>query len=131
MTANLDLEVKAREIGITFSHQVNLAPSGYTQLLTGLLFAVGPTYEVVITGEPEGTDTKKMINALRRDYSPNKVLLFHPLKDQDSMIFSLAPFVEFQISIGGKATAYVCKDYTCSAPTTDINEMLKTLKRAD
>ena len=128
LTSNPDLEEKARAIGAAVSKQVNLAPLGYTQLLAGLLFAKGPTYEVVITGERDAEDTKAMISVLRRGYYPNKVSLFRPAADQELSIVKLAPYTEFQTPIDGKATAYVCKDYTCSAPTTDIDEMLNLLE---
>ena len=128
LTSNPDLEEKARAIGAAFSKQVNLAPLGYTQLLSGLLFSKGPTYEVVLTGERDAEDTKAMISALRRGYYPNKVSLFRPAADQERSIVKLSPFTEFQTPIDGKATAYVCRDYTCSAPTTDIDEMLKHLE---
>jgi uncharacterized protein YyaL (SSP411 family) len=32
-----------------------------------------------------------------------------------------------QFPIGGKATAYVCQNYECKLPTTEVDEMLKLL----
>jgi uncharacterized protein YyaL (SSP411 family) len=131
MTANPDLEDKARLIGSAFSNQVNLVPMGHTQLLSAMLFAFGPAYEVVITGEAEAADTIAMLEVLNLNYYPNKVTLFRPVGNQKPSIAKLAEFTESQTPIDGKATAYVCKDYTCSAPTTDINKMLKLLKTGE
>lgn len=128
MTSNPDLEDKARWIGRAFSNQVSSVPMGHTQLLSAMLFAFGPAYEVVITGEEEAADTIAMLEVLNLNYYPNKVTLFRPIGIQKPSITELAEFTESQTPIDGKATAYVCKDYTCSAPTTDINEMLKLLK---
>ena len=128
MTSNPDLEDKARLIGSAFSNQVRSVPMGHTQLLSAMLFAFGPAYEVVITGEAKAADTEAMLEALNLNYHPNKVTLFRPIGIQKPAIAELAEFTESQTPIDGKATAYVCKDYTCSAPTTDINEMLKLLK---
>ena len=128
MTANPELEEKARLIGSAFSDQVAPTPMGYTQLLSAMIFALGSTYEVVITGDPEGDDTKSMLDALNRTYIPNKVTLFRPIGEKESIIEGLAKYTANQNSIDGKATAYICKNYTCSAPTTDINEMLNLLQ---
>ncbi len=127
MTANPDFEDKARDIGRAFSGQVSQAPMGYAGLLSALLFAFGPTYEVVIAGDPDADDTKAMLKALKREYFPNQVTLFRPAEDTGSSILHLAEFIENQVPIDGKATAYICQDYTCSAPTTDIKEMLNLL----
>lgn len=128
MTANPELEEKARLIGSAFSDQVTPVPMGYTQLLSAMIFALGSTYEVVITGDAEGDDTKSMLDALNSAYIPNKVTLFRPIDEKGSIIDGLAEYTANQNSIDGKATAYVCKNYTCSAPTTDINEMLNLLQ---
>jgi len=128
MTANPELEEKARLIGSAFSDQVAPTPMGYTQLLSAMIFALGSTYEVVIIGDPEGDDTKSMLDTLNRTYIPNKVTLFRPIGEKGSIIEGLAVYTANQNSIDGKATAYVCKNYTCSAPTTDINEMLNLLQ---
>ncbi len=128
MTASPELEEKARLIGSAFSNQVAPTPMGYTQLLSAMIFALGSTFEVVITGNPEGDDTKSMLDALNRTYIPNKVTLFRPIGEKGSIIEGLAEYTANQNSIDGKATAYVCKNYTCSAPTTDINEMLNLLQ---
>jgi len=128
MTANPELEEKARLIGSAFSDQVAPTPMGYTQLLSAMIFALGLTYEVVIIGDPEGDDTKSMLDTLNRTYIPNKVTLFRPIGEKGSIIEGLAVYTANQNSIDGKATAYVCKNYTCSAPTTDINEMLNLLQ---
>ncbi len=128
MTASPELEEKARLIGSAFSNQVAPTPMGYTQLLSAMIFALGSTFEVVITGDPEGDDTKSMLDALNRTYIPNKVTLFRPIGEKGSIIEGLAEYTANQNSIDGKATAYVCKNYTCSAPTTDINEMLNLLQ---
>jgi uncharacterized protein YyaL (SSP411 family) len=64
-----------------------------------------------------------MLNAVRRQFSPNKVLLFVPSETLVLAITKIAKFARYQTSIDGKATAYVCRNYMCSAPTADIAEI--------
>ena len=126
-TSDPDLEGRAAAIGKTFARKVAQSPTAFTQLLSAVAFAVGPSYEVVIAGEPGSADADAMLAALRRSYHPNKVVLFHPQGDGQAEIARLAPFVANQTSLDGKATAYVCRNYACKAPTTEVAVMLAAL----
>jgi len=127
MTANSDFEEKAAKIGRAFSGHVRRSPSAYTQLLVAVDFGVGPSYEVVIAGSSQAKDTKAMLGALRTHFVPNKVVLLRPSEQQSPDIARLAEFTKHQSSINGKATAYVCLNYNCKLPTTDIGKMLQLL----
>ena len=99
----------------------------YTLFMMGLDFGLGPSYEVVIVGNPDSDDTKAMIQAVRKKYSPSKVVL---LKDagEKAKITEIADFTKGQSSLSGKATAYVCLNHVCNLPTTDIDKMVELLK---
>ena len=127
ITATSDLEEKAARIGIAFSGSVKQLPSAHTQLMVALDFGIGPCYEVVIAGKLEAEDTKAMVRALRAHFLPNKVVLLNPGERESPEIAKLAEFTKNQSSIGGRATAYVCMNYNCKLPTTDINKMLALL----
>jgi uncharacterized protein YyaL (SSP411 family) len=120
-------EDKARRIGEAFSETVKTSPSVFTQLMVALDFEVGPGYEVVLSGDPASEDTQGMIRALRGHFLPNKVVIFRPSEKGVPEISRIAEFTAQQTSIEGKATAYVCQNYACKLPTTDIDEMLKLL----
>jgi hypothetical protein len=98
----------------------------YTLFMTGLDFGLGPSYEVVIVGDPLAEDTKIMLEAIRKAYSPNKVVLLRGT-EKDSEITEIAEFTKGQSRIDGKATAYVCLNHVCNLPTTDVNKMLELL----
>jgi len=127
MTATSGLEEKAARIGSAFSGSVNQSPSAHTQLMVALDFGIGPCYEVVIAGNAQAEDTKAMVKALRTRFLPNKVVLLNPDERESPEIAKLAEFTRNQSSIEGKATAYVCLNYNCKLPTTDIGKMLELL----
>jgi uncharacterized protein YyaL (SSP411 family) len=127
MTGNSDLEEKASKIGRAFSRDVKQSPAAHTQLMVALDFGIGPCYEVVIAGNAQAEDIKAMVKTLRTRFLPNKVVLLNPSDQESPAIGQLAEFTKNQPSIGGKATAYVCLNYNCKSPTTDINKMLELL----
>ena len=127
LTQNHDLEHKAHLVGEVFAKQVNPVPQGFTHLLSGLIFSEGPSYEVVISGNTTDEDTRLMLGILHNGYHPNVVTLLRPSEDPDSLIFKLSPFLKDQPMITGKATAYVCQEFTCKSPITSIDELKKSL----
>jgi hypothetical protein len=127
MTAKPDWEEKAAAIGRTFSRSLGQSPSAHTQLMIALDFGLGPSYQVVIAGNAGAEDTGGMIRALGAHFLPNKVVLLKPAEQDSREIFQLSPFTRQQPGIGGKATAYVCLNYNCKLPTTDVDQMLELL----
>jgi uncharacterized protein YyaL (SSP411 family) len=127
-TANTHLEEKANEIGRAFSKAVKQFPSGYTQFLVAVDFGIGPSYEMVIVGNSGAGDTKEMLRALRSRFIPNKVTLFRPTEKESPHIDKLAEYIKHQVSLDGKATAYVCMNFACKEPTTDVSKMLGLIK---
>lgn len=124
--ADPGLEETADKLERAFSKQIMKAPSGYTQFLSAFDFRLGPSYEVIISGKAEASDTEQMLKELWSYFVPNKVLIFRPEREKPE-ITELAKYTEEQIPIEGKATAYVCQNYECQLPTTEIREMLRML----
>jgi uncharacterized protein YyaL (SSP411 family) len=127
-TGNTHLEERALELGRAFSKAVNQFASGYTQFLVAVDFAIGPSYEVVVVGNSETDDTRKMLEALRTCFIPNKVTVFRPTDIESPLIDGLAEYVKYQVSLDGKATAYVCTNFACKEPTTEVDKMLDLIK---
>lgn len=125
ITGNSDLESRAHRIGKAFSMNVRRVPSAHTQLLSAVEFGIGPSYEVVLAGNPDGDDLKSMVKMLRSRFLPNKVVLLRPDGEEPPEISRIAQYTGAQTSIQGRATAYVCLDYECKLPTTDPATMLE------
>jgi uncharacterized protein YyaL (SSP411 family) len=126
MTANAGFEEKAAQIGRSFSGTIWQLPMSYTQMMVALDFALGATSEVVIAGDAGAEDTKAMLAALRKEFIPGKVVLLRT--GGDSEILGLAEYTRNLTSIEGRATAYVCWNYSCNLPVTDSGKMLELLK---
>jgi len=126
ITANGDWEHKAEATMTAFGQQIAQAPSAHTHMLTALDFGVGPAFEVVIAGVPGAEDTLAMTRTLAKHFVPNKVVVLRP-PDDDAPIIDLADYTRYQTAVNGVATAYVCRNYACDAPTTEIATMLESL----
>ena len=127
ITANSSFEDTARGISRAFAESVSRAPSAYTQLLSAVFFARGPSCEIVIAGNPQAEDTREMLRAVQRFFIPNKVVLLRAADKRGAAIAAIAPYTREHTAIDGKATAYVCRDYACSLPTTAVDKMIEML----
>ncbi len=110
-----------------FSTEAAQAPASMTELMLALDFNLGPTHEVVVVGHAAAQDTQAMLAALRRPFLPNMVVLFRPAEEHEPALARYAPFVREQEALGGRATAYVCRNFACAQPTTDSGAMLESL----
>ncbi|HVO66623.1 MAG TPA: thioredoxin domain-containing protein [Syntrophales bacterium] len=126
LTGKAELETMAAAISHSFAGTVNRAPAGHAQFMIAVGFLAYPDYEIVIAGRVGADDTDGMVRAIRRQYLPNTVVLFRP-PEEASDVVNLAPFTKDLKPTGDSATAYICSNFTCHRPITDIDEMLKLL----
>jgi uncharacterized protein YyaL (SSP411 family) len=124
MTMRQEWEEKAAQLMESFGGQISGSPTGYSQFLIALDFALGPIKEVVIAGNLAKEDTQKMLAALHGRFLPHKILVLHPKGKEGQAIEKLVPVIKGQTMVDGKATAYVCENYTCKLPTTEVAEMI-------
>ena len=105
-------------------------PSGFTHLMTAAAFALGPSQEVVVAGDRGAPDTEAMtwavrgvVRALCRDRVAGPGA-------GPAAVTDLVPFVAEQTARDGQATAYVCQDRACQAPTTSPDAARQALADA-
>ncbi len=128
ITMDLTLEEKAVQMNKLFSTIIEQSLLAFTFFLTALEYAFGPSFEVVIVGNLSNADTIEMLKALRKEYVPNKVVLFVPSDEKDSDISKITDFVKYKSTKEGRATAYVCINRFCKYPTNEIDKMLEFLR---
>ncbi|MBI4430917.1 MAG: thioredoxin domain-containing protein [Candidatus Omnitrophica bacterium] len=123
LTMNEAYEKYAENMIKAFSAEVESAPTAYPQFLSAFDFAMGPSKEIVIAGGTDATGAIEMINEVFSRFIPNKVVAFRPPSESAVRdIAELIPFIEDQRPLDGKATAYVCENYICKLPTTDMEQ---------
>ncbi len=128
LTMDRELKGYADKVFEAFSGQISRVPAGFPQMLAAFDFALGPSQEIVIAGEPGAAETRAMLEAVRRRFLPRALVVLRPGLDAPRDLRDLVPFVKDQKPIGGKTTAYVCKNYTCNLPTSDLQQLLSLLQ---
>ncbi|MDP6577819.1 MAG: thioredoxin domain-containing protein [Candidatus Marinimicrobia bacterium] len=128
ITGKSEYENMAATIGKLFSENVEKSPTAFTQLLLAVDFGIGPSYEIVVVGDRQSEDTRSMLRRIQESFLPNKVVILKPSDSQQKEVVRIAPFTETQVAMNGKTTVYVCQNYACKSPTTEITEMMSFLQ---
>ena len=102
-----------REVG----NQMRRYPSGFGYALSAADFLLSTPKEVAIAAADQA-DSGRMIAEAWRRYLPNKVVAGG----------GAVPLLENRPMIDGLTTAYVCENYTCKQPVTDVEALAQQLK---
>jgi uncharacterized protein YyaL (SSP411 family) len=128
MTGAVDLEKKAEKLLQAFAKQVTEQPMAFTQFLGVLDFMAGPSQEVVIVGDKATKTLETMIQSVRSQFLPNMILLVRTTELKGNDLIPVSPFVEPMTPVNGQPTAYVCQQFACNKPVTDISELQSLLQ---
>jgi len=110
-----------------FSGQLTQSPISLSAMLNALDLRIGPTQEIIIAGGGDQTQTKQMLKLIRGSFLPNAVLLLHPPGEAGKEIERIVPFLEGQLPMDNKVTAFLCENYVCRKPVNEIEALEKVL----
>jgi len=110
----------------TLSQVMTRYPSAFGYLLCALDFYLSEPKEIAIVGRLDSHEVRLLVEEIYRRYLPNKVVVASDPSDKDSS--AEIKLLEGRTAVEGKATAYVCRNYTCLAPVTEPAELAAQLK---
>jgi uncharacterized protein len=124
LTGDMELLQKAEKLYSTFKQHIEAYESGYTYFLQGLLLLEMPTKEIVIFGKNGEEKRDKIVRELQQSFIPHYTVL---VAEKPSDVADVASFVSEYQRIGDELTVYICENFACQQPLTDVNEALKQL----
>src|SRR5205807_1676982 len=102
--------------------------SGFGRFLCALDFNLGPVVEVALVAPTAGDGLGALVTEVFGRYLPNRVVT--GLISGDKAGAAGIPLLEGREAVGGKATAYVCRNYACELPVTDRAALARQLEEA-
>jgi uncharacterized protein len=124
-----DARHRAEETLTAFAKQLEAAPSSMPQMLVALSWSRSKPKQVVIAGKADDAATQTMLREVHRHFVPHEALI---LADGGAGQQFFADRVEFMKSVSkidNKPTAYVCENFVCQLPTTDLKTLANLLTR--
>jgi uncharacterized protein len=120
ITGQHELETKSNSIMNYFSSDIEAIPTGHSYMLCGYLYSSSDmSSEVVIVGS-ESDNMVKTCNSI-----------YHPFTATISRItpelIDIVPYVSEYSEQNGKTAAYVCQNFSCMPPITDVSKLVEVL----
>ncbi len=102
----------ATEIIAPLAGAVARAPLALSGLAAAMEVWLGPIREIAIAGEAHDPSVRAFVAAVWQHFDPLRVLAWG---DPDAV-----PLLQDRPKVAGKAAAYVCEQFVCGAPVTDV-----------
>jgi len=124
-----DLAAEAERTIRTFSKGLIENPFRSERMLAAIDFYHRRPREIALVGEsPEDPAFNQLAHSAWKAYVPNAVhaAVFTKVGDAKAVLAEV-PLMADKPMVGGKASAYVCKNFACQKPTNDAAELVKQL----
>ncbi|HAN09652.1 MAG TPA: thioredoxin domain-containing protein [Clostridiales bacterium] len=124
MTGNIEFKEKAMKQFETFGGTVGASPNYYTYFMMAYLYTNTDVAEIVIAGNRENIKTRQMIDEINKRFLPFTTCV---LNDGDGRLHEIIPFIKNQKVENDDVKAYVCQNFSCKEPISDIDEFVTFL----
>lgn len=128
MTDRAGLRESAEKAMGAFASRIMVAPVATPQMLVAYDFSLSKPKQVILVGDPSSPDLDAMLKVLHERFMPHRIVML--VKDEESRkkLAGYLPVVENMTRHQGKATAYVCENYTCKLPTAEPAKFAELLQ---
>lgn len=126
LTDNEELRMPAKDIFRTFGEQLEQSTLEHTQMLCALDFFLSSPMQVVIASR-KIEEAQAFAVEISRHFMPNKVIAF--TRSGDDELSGMIPPIKDKVAVQGKPTVYICENYTCKTPITNLEDLRRTLSR--
>lgn len=118
LTGNSELEDKSRLILNAFSNSIESYPAGYSFSLMVLLYFKSKSKEIVIAADDMNETLNDIVDIINNKFRPFTISLLY--SNENKEIVNTVPGISDYKTIDGKPTVYICENFSCMAPVTDL-----------
>ena len=129
ITDRKDFRERAAKTLAAFADQLTRSPTALPQMLVALDASLAEPRQFVIAGPRDDPATRALLRETRRHFLPNTLVL---LADGGAGQKWLGERLEFVKTVGpldGKPAAYVCRNFVCQLPTSDVVKLRELLAK--
>lgn len=124
-------EARARDVLHAFHAQMRRAPTGFPQMLAAVDYYLARKHEVAVVGQEDAPATRDGLRRLWRLFTPNEVLaLLDPSWLHRGELEEKVPLLRGKTALDEATTYYLCENYTCQAPTRELERIVEALRPA-
>ena len=119
---------RARKTIDAFATILSQFPSGMPQMLVAVENSLGKPRQIVIAGKKDSPETKALLKEVHRHFLPNAIVILADANEGQKYLGERNQSIRAMSLVEGKPAAYVCENFTCKAPVTDLKQLSDLLK---
>jgi len=113
----------------TFGSELENQGSAMVLMLAALELSLHPPTQLVIAGNTSSPDTQALLTQVQRRYLPQLQVLLADRGENQHFLLQYIDHIGGMTRIENKSTAYLCKDYSCQAPTINPQKLAELLEQ--
>ncbi|RTQ86977.1 thioredoxin domain-containing protein [Lysinibacillus telephonicus] len=125
LTGDSELEESVYKIFEAFAFQINDYPMGHSYMLMAYLTTLMKMKEVVVVGEITNKQ-QPFLTELHHGFHPE--IMYLVCKDPQELK-DVAPFTMNYKKLKGSAAFYICENFMCHQPITEVNEAIELVNK--
>jgi uncharacterized protein YyaL (SSP411 family) len=125
MTGKDEFRQSAERALRAFSGRIAAIASGMPQMLVAITGSLAPPRQIVLTGPKD--EAGPMLETVRRHFLPDTVVFVLDGEDR-SALARYNPVLASMKPLEGAMTAYVCENFACRLPTTEVDKLDELLQ---
>jgi hypothetical protein len=128
ITGRAEFRESAERVLAAFGSRLATVPMAVPQMLTACEFQWSGPREIVIAGDRGAPDTQALLRAVHARFLPNRVLLLVDSEQTRAALAAGAPAVASMHALDGRAAAYVCRNFACNLPVSEVSALVELLQ---
>jgi uncharacterized protein YyaL (SSP411 family) len=111
-----------------FASRLAATPAALPQMLAACEWLLGEPREIVLVGDRRDAGTEALLRALHSRFVPNRVIMLLDSPETRRALAARIPSIDSMEKIDGRASAYVCRNYTCQLPVTEADKFAELIQ---
>jgi len=125
ITGSAEYRKRAAGLFHLFGRRLRKMPESVPQMLAALAVSLVAPCQIVIAGDRDADDTRLLLRAAQHPFWPHQVVLLADGGAGQALLAAYQPAIARMSKQGGRAAAYVCRDFVCREPVVDAERLIR------
>lgn len=119
---------KAEQTVLHFINEAKKSPMGLPSILETSAYLIGKPAQIIIAGDPDSDASKSMRRKIAQSYLPTRIILYADGDRSQDFLAKSLPFVADIAAASDQCTVFICENYVCQLPASNIEALSEQLK---
>ena len=129
ITDRKDFRERAAKTLAAFADQLAKSPTSLPQMLVALDASLAKPRQIVIAGPRDAAATRALLRETHARFIPNKLVLLADGGAGQQWLGERLEFVKTVGPINGQPAAFVCENFVCQLPVSDVVKLRELLAK--